>query len=81
MKPLLMKSQTWEDKFWDIWGIFGRTIGTHFGTVSPLTMISINRLLLISTNNRAFIYIKIPNIFLKLGFCHCVSLVRDYDHN
>ena len=22
------------DKFWSIWGIFGRTISTHFGTVS-----------------------------------------------
>ena len=29
------------DKFWSIWGIFGRTISTHFGTVSPLSMFSI----------------------------------------
>ena len=26
---------------WCIWGIFGRTISTHFGTVSPLSMFSI----------------------------------------
>ena len=29
------------EKFWSIWGIFGRTISTHFGTVSPLSMFSI----------------------------------------
>ena len=28
----------WADKFWGIWGIFGRFISTHFGTVSPLSM-------------------------------------------
>ena len=31
----------WADKFWGIWGIFGRFISTHFGTVSPLSMFSI----------------------------------------
>ena len=31
----------WADKFWGIWGIFGHTINTHFGTVSPLSMFSI----------------------------------------
>ena len=30
----------WANKL-DIWGIFGRTISTHFGTVSPLSMFSI----------------------------------------
>ena len=47
------KSQTfglgqtnWPDTFWVIWGIFGRYISTHFGTVSPLSMFSIkNRVL------------------------------------
>ena len=24
----------WADKFWGIWGIFGQTISTHFGTVT-----------------------------------------------
>ena len=43
------KSQTfglgqtnWADNFWGISGIFGRTIRTHFGIVSPLSMFSIN---------------------------------------
>ena len=40
MKPFLLKfGQTnWADKFWDIWGIFGRTISTYFGTVSLLSI-------------------------------------------
>jgi hypothetical protein len=29
------------DKFWSIWDIFGQTISTHFGTVSPLSKFSI----------------------------------------
>jgi hypothetical protein len=28
----------WADEFWGIWGIFGQTISTHFGKVSPLPM-------------------------------------------
>ena len=50
MKPFSSKSQTfgigqtnWTDKFLDIWGIFGQTISTHFGTVSPVSMFSINQ--------------------------------------
>jgi hypothetical protein len=50
MKPFSLKSQTfglgqtnWQDKFWGIWGIFGQFISTHFGTVSPLSMFSINQ--------------------------------------
>ena len=42
------KSQTfglgqtnWAEFFWGIWGIFGQTISTHFGTVIPLSMFSI----------------------------------------
>ena len=31
------------DKFWDIWDIFSQFISTHFGTVSPLSMFSINQ--------------------------------------
>ena len=33
----------WADKFWGIWGIFSRFISTHFGTVSSLSMFSINQ--------------------------------------
>ena len=29
------------DKFWGLWGIFGQTISTHFGTVSPLSLVFI----------------------------------------
>ena len=49
-KPFSSKSQTfglgqtiWADKFWGILGIFGQFISTHFGTVSPLSMFSINQ--------------------------------------
>ena len=28
-------------KFFCIWGIFGQTVSTHFGTVSPLSIFSI----------------------------------------
>ena len=49
MKPFSSKSQTfglgqtiWADKFWGIWSIFGQFIITHFGTMSPLSMFSIN---------------------------------------
>ena len=31
----------WADKFWGIWDIFGQTISTQIGTVSPLSMFSI----------------------------------------
>ena len=47
MKPFFIEipnfwdwADKWADKFWDIWGIFGRNISTHFGTVSPLYMFS-----------------------------------------
>ena len=50
MKPFFIKisnfwlGQTiWADEFWGIWGIFSRFIGTHFDTVSPLSMFSINQ--------------------------------------
>ena len=37
----------WADKFQGIWGIFGRFISAHFGTVSPLSMFSINQSLIL----------------------------------
>ena len=33
----------WADNFWGICGIFGQNISIHFGTVSPLSMFSINK--------------------------------------
>ena len=44
MKPFFIEIPNywaWADKFWGIQGIFGQTIGIHFGTVSPLFMFSI----------------------------------------
>ena len=41
MKPFFIEIQNFRaDKFWGIWGIFGQTISTQFGTVSPLSIIS-----------------------------------------
>ena len=44
MQPFFIEiSKFWADIFWGIWGIFGRFISTHFGTVSPLPMSSMNQ--------------------------------------
>ena len=50
MKHFFTKFQTlgleqtiWADKFWGIWGIFGQLISTHFCTVCPLSIFSINQ--------------------------------------
>jgi hypothetical protein len=39
----------WADKFWDIWGISGQFISTHFGTVSPFSMFSISQPIFLQT--------------------------------
>ena len=44
------------DEFWGIWGIFGQTISTHFGTVSPLFMFSITYSTIISTKKNKPLY-------------------------
>ena len=45
MKPFFIEIPNfcaWADKLGrGIWGIFGRTISTHLGTVSPMSMFSI----------------------------------------
>jgi hypothetical protein len=46
----------WADKFWGIWGIFGQFISNHFGTVSPLTMFSINQPLFLQTTRTKPLY-------------------------
>jgi hypothetical protein len=51
--------------FGGIWCIYGRFISTHFGTVSTLSMFSINQLLFLQ---KLRLYIQIPNIYLGLGF-------------
>jgi hypothetical protein len=40
----------WADKFWGIWDIFRQFISTRFGTVSPLSMFSINQPLFLEKN-------------------------------
>ena len=67
-----LKSQAfWLEQisFWDIWGILGQTISTHFCTVSPLSMFSIIQQL--------FLKKKIPNIYLGLGFEFGLQRIRD----
>ena len=50
IKLFALKSQTFglgqtilAENFWGIWGILGWFISTHFGTVSPLSMLSNNQ--------------------------------------
>ena len=52
----------WVDKFWGIWGIFGLTISTHFGTVSPLSMFSIVQPLFLQITNP--LYVSTSQIFI-----------------
>ena len=49
----------WADKFWGIWGIFGQTISTHFGTVSHFSIFSIIQPLFLQ---------KTKPLYLGLGF-------------
>ena len=51
----------WAYKFWGIWGIFGQFTSTHFDTVSPLSMFSINQALFLqktkpTTKSQIFIW-------------------------
>jgi hypothetical protein len=51
-----LEQTNWADKFW---GILGQIISTHFGTVSPLSIIQ--PLFLKKQLSR---YIRIPNMYL-----------------
>jgi hypothetical protein len=60
------KSQTfglgqkiWADKFRGIFSIFGQLISPHFGTVSPLSMFSINQPLFLQKTKPSY-----PNLNL-----------------
>jgi hypothetical protein len=55
------------NRFWSIWGIFGQTISTHFGTVSPLSMFPRHYSTIISTKKLS-LYIHIQTIYLESGF-------------
>ena len=83
MKPFSSKSQTfglgqtiWADTFWGIWGIFGQFINTHFVTVQwvPCPFFP-----LINHHfyKKLSLYIRIPNIYLGLGFEFGQQRIRD----
>ena len=79
MKLFSSKSQTfglgqtiWADKFWDIWAIFGRTISTHFATVSPLFVFSIIQHII--STKKLSLYIHMP-----MGFEIALQRIRDLD--
>jgi hypothetical protein len=52
-------------KRWGIWGIFGQTISTHFGTVSPL---SIFPLINHYFYKKLSLFTQIPNIYMRFGY-------------
>ena len=63
MKPFFIENPNfWADKFLGIWGIFGRFISTHFGTVGPLSMLSINQPLFLQKTKP--LYSNPPNLFI-----------------
>ena len=74
MKPCFIEIPnfwSWADKFWGIW-VFGQFISTHFVTVSPFSMFSINQQLFLQKTKPSY-----PNIwdwYFNLG--HRVSVVR-----
>ena len=65
IQNFLAGQTNWAHKFLGIWGIFGQTISTHFGTMSPLSMFFIIQPLFLQ---KTMLYIHIPNIYLGLDF-------------
>ena len=64
-RPFFRKSQTfglgqtnWNKKFGGILGIFSQFISTHFGTVSPVSMFSINQPLFLQKTKHLYSNIK-----------------------
>jgi hypothetical protein len=61
MKTFFIEIQNfgaWADKLWGIWGSFGQTISTHFGTVSPLSMFFIIQPLFLQKTKPLYPYPK-----------------------
>ena len=54
----LLEQTIWPDKFWGMWDIFEQFISTHFGTVSPLSMFSINQQLFLQKIKHLYPHIK-----------------------
>ena len=75
------------DKFWDIWGILGRTISTHFGAVSPFSMFYINQPLFLQKTKPLY---PLPKYLFGIGILiwiwiwaakNRVSVVHRCTHN
>ena len=62
MKHFWLGQAIWADKFGGIWGILGKFISTHFGTVSPLSMSSINQSLFLQKTKPLY-----PNLKYLFG--------------
>ena len=60
----MLGQKNWANKFWGILGILVQTFGTHFGTLSPLSMFFIIQPIFLQ---KLDLYIHIPNIYLGLG--------------
>ena len=70
MKPFFIEIQNfwaWADKFYGIWGNFGQTISSHFGTVSSSFLVHIFYYLTIISTKKLSLHIQILNIYLELG--------------
>ena len=74
-------------KFWGVWGIFGWTISTHFGTVSSLSMFFIIQSLFLQKSKPLYPtpkYLFGSGIWIwaakNLRFSLRVSVVRAFDH-
>ena len=83
MKPFFIEIPNfwaWADKFWGIWDIFGQFISPHFGTVSPLSMFSINQPLFLQKTKHLYPNHKylfgIGILILIWTAKNCVSVVH-----
>ena len=77
MKPFFIEIPnfwTWANQFWGIRGILGQTISTHFSTVSPLSMFSINQSLFLQKTKPLYPH---HQIYLGLGFEFVPQRIRD----
>ena len=77
MKPFFVEIPNfwaWADELWDIWDIFGWFISTHFGTVIPLSMFSINQPLFLQKAKPLYPH---PKYLSGLGFEFVTQIIMD----
>ena len=72
---LWLGQANWANKFWGTWGIFGRTITTHFGTVSPWFMFLIIQPIFLK--KKAFISTPQICMYLRLELEFGSQRIRD----